>query len=465
MWWFLLFVASLNIAAGFSLAVILAGHYGSRQEVADQHDPADELGSDGCESLLWTQSETPETPGPTAPAELEESVPDDRTEEPDRPERQQADELAGGGALSELDSALLAALDNGSLLEGASESPSEAAAEPSVGHEDEVLRAFQSGLGSFCDELVALDERLRSQPTAESAEVKLQLDAVALSNGEQDKACQAAEESLQGMIVAETIDAREGEAIIAAIQEERREAAETFRAFAELDGQADAARQCEMVLDKTAALLDANFVLRDSMSAIVAAVHSDDGQERTESGVDPLTELLSRAGLEGMLAAHWEKDPQRYRPVSLVMIDLDHFAKLNRKYGPAVGDRALRALAQLLKAESPPDCQLARFAGQRFVLLGIDRELKQAVRDAEHMRQTIETARFDLGTSELKITVSCGVVAVGSDDTQASLYARAGESVLEAKRYGRNRSFVHEGEFPTPVVPPNLAMNERHVTL
>ncbi len=474
--WFFLFVAVMNMIAGFGVAVMLAGQCAMRHDfqhgdgetgisaypevqAPESVDPDVELRRDDAES---PNQEEPaiEALAAAAPA-VDEPQGQPDTETLATPSATSAD----NAMMNDLDAAVLAALGEGALADPKAEAPSPEREDVVQKRPDGALLVFQSRLQDFCAELVALDDQLRRMPPREAGELKSQLEAFAACSKRQDEACSDAAHSLRELITAETIDARRGEAMIAAIQEERQDAAEAFQSFAELDDTADATTQCEMILDQTAGLLAANFDLRDGVSDMVSCPDPQQESGKNPATIDPLTEVWSRDGVDGILAQHWRDDPDRLRAASFMVIDLDHFGQLNRRHGAAIGDRVLRAVAQLLKSELPPECRVGRFAGQRFAVFAVDRELKQAVGDAEYLRQTIDMARFEYGAENVKVTVSCGVVAVAPDDTQESLYARALEAVQEAKRYGRNRCSMHEGEFSTPVVPPNLALNERHVTL
>lgn len=464
MLWFIVCVAVLNMAAGFGLAVLLANSPAG-QAVFACEDLPDEVASDDVEPELSDEADIDvptETPPPVAAEDETEVSQDDDSnatqdaEDPPEP---------GNSVMADLDAAVSLALGDVTLPESESQDSSSDQEELVESQEEETLQAYHSQLESFCEELAALDDRLRKKLPEKTPELRAHLDSVVECSQKQNEACHEVEQSLRGMITAETIDEKRGEAIIAAIQEERQEAAQTVEAFEHLDPEMDPGTQCDMVLDRTAKLLDANHSLRDDVCDMISATQTPDTEESTNSNVDPLTEIMSRSALDFALAEHWKKDPHRARIASLTVIDLDHFAKFNRNYGPSVGNRVLRALAQLIASESPSDCHVARFAGQRFALLAIDRDLKQAVSDAERLRQTIETVQLEYGETDLEVTVSCGVVAATQDDTQETLYTRAIESVQEAKRYGRNRTFVHEGEYPTPVVPPNFTLNEKHVTV
>ncbi len=465
MLWFIVCVAVLNMAAGFGLAVLLAN--GSAGEtVLTCEDSSDDVASDDVEPESSSEAgiaEPTETPLPVpAEDETENNRDNDSSATQDS---EDPPEPSSNSVMADLDAAVSLALGDGALPESESEDSSSDQEDLVESQKEETLQAYHSQLENFCEELASLDGRLRKAPPEETAELQSHVDSVAECSQKQDEACHEAEQSLRDMIDADAIDEKRGEAIIAAIQEERQEAAETVEAFEHLDPETDPGTQCDMVLDRTAKLLDANHGLRDDVSDMISATQTAEASESTNANVDGLTEIMSREALDFMLAEHWRKDPHRARAASLTVIDLDHFAKFNRNHGPTVGNRVLRALAQLIESESSSDCHVARFAGQRFALLAIDRDLKQAVSDAERMRQTIETVQLEYGATNLEITVSCGVVTAAQDDTQETLYARAVESVQEAKRYGRNRTFVHEGEYPTPVVPPNFTLNEKHVTV
>lgn len=461
MLWFILCVAVLNIAAGFGLAVYLAGYSAGDEGFSPDCSAGDSIDEATPADFSMPFPEAPDTPEATgtpalAPSREEPAM--DQTSEPDVPQPlPDPIDSADNSVMADLDAAVSLALGDVTLPESTNVEPSQTQEEPLV--------AYQSQLETFCDELIAFDARLRETPPEETTELKSQLDSVTESSQKQNAAREDVEQSLRDMISAETIGEKQGRAMIAAIQEERQEAADMTEAFEHIDPETDPATQCGMVLDRTASLLNANHSLRDDVSNMISTLPSLNGENGSNASVDPLTGIMSRTALDATLDEHWKKDPHRARAVSLTVIDLDHFAKLNRNHGPALGDRVLRAIAQLLESDSPTDCCVARFAGQRFALLSFDRDLKQIVGDTERMRQTIEMVRLEHGERDLEITVSCGVVAAIPDDTHETLYARAIESVQEAKRYGRNRSFVHEGEYPTPVVPPNFALNEKHVSL
>lgn len=125
----------------------------------------------------------------------------------------------------------------------------------------------------------------------------------------------------------------------------------------------------------------------------------------------------------------------------------------------------LGAVGRLLETEIDAGVSVARFSGQRFFLLFPDGDARAATNGVEKVRQMIAKARFVRRDSESRLTVSCASTMAILDDTSASLITRVETALQEAKRYGRNRTFLHEGEYPAPVVPPQFTLDERRITL
>jgi len=253
-----------------------------------------------------------------------------------------------------------------------------------------------------------------------------------------------------------------------AIQRQDEQIRSTSDSMRTLDCQKDLESGCRQVLGQTSKLLDVNHHLRDTLDGVLVEIARN--EQRFASGKpaarnDRVTGIPGRAALEAGLAAWWQQDPQRVRQLSAALIDIDHFAQVNEHFGPKVGDRALRAIAQVLEAERRGEVMVARFAGQRFFLLAPDGDLRSTIHLVERIRQTIELTRFRYRESDIRLTVSCAVTEATAEDTSATLFARTEATLREAKRYGRNRTFLHEGKYPTPVVPPNCALEERQFPL
>ncbi|HPW32415.1 MAG TPA: GGDEF domain-containing protein [Arenimonas sp.] len=150
---------------------------------------------------------------------------------------------------------------------------------------------------------------------------------------------------------------------------------------------------------------------------------------------DSLTGVSNRRALEQGLQREWFRCLDQCRPLSVLMIDVDHFKQFNDKHGHLEGDILLREIAQTLKKEHDPKRELlARFGGEEFALLLPSVNLEDAMRRAEHIRQIMVQQNKD-------VTVSIGVAGFvpSIQIEQSSLLRRADAALYRAKRAGRNR--------------------------
>ena len=250
----------------------------------------------------------------------------------------------------------------------------------------------------------------------------------------------------------------------AAVEQQAAQIEQTADVIENFDYQTDPGQGCGKIISETTKLLNVHHKLRDTLDE--ASV----GLARTENRLgliddamqqDPMTGLSTRVALEAYLAEWWEKDLRRVRQLSVGMIDMDQFMRVNQRYSHGVGNRVLHAIAQFLIAESRRNDMAARFSGQRFLVFLSDVDVRFAFNAIERIRQTIEVARFEYRQYDFQVTVSCGVTEARPEDTSETLFARAELTLQEAKRYGGNRTFIHEGKYPTPLVPPNFTLEAK----
>ncbi len=157
---------------------------------------------------------------------------------------------------------------------------------------------------------------------------------------------------------------------------------------------------------------------------------------RALSYVDGLTGVANRRRFDEAL----EEACQQGEPLSLVLLDLDHFKQLNDTHGHQEGDEALRAVATLLAERTDSRGGLAaRFGGEEFAWLLPGVELDAAIAEAEALRQIIRDAAIrNQGTDGGIVTASFGV-ASSTASTAASLVAAADTALYRAKSLGRDR--------------------------
>jgi len=128
------------------------------------------------------------------------------------------------------------------------------------------------------------------------------------------------------------------------------------------------------------------------------------------------------------------------RPLCLVMIDIDHFKRINDKFGHPTGDKVLVLLGETLNKMTRAGDFSARYGGEEFATLLQDSSLQQAMQFAQRMRKTIE-ASCPMGADH-PVTVSLGIAEYQTDDSLESLVKRADNALYDAKNAGRNRVCV-----------------------
>lgn len=165
-------------------------------------------------------------------------------------------------------------------------------------------------------------------------------------------------------------------------------------------------------------------------------------ETQTLSHLDPLTGLFNRRYLAEQAARIWRQARRDGTRVSAMVLDLDHFKKLNDAHGHAAGDAVLRAVAGSLAATVRPTDVLARTGGEELVVLGLVGDSDEARRLAERLRASVASTRTDQGHA---VTTSIGIALTrpedGDNPTDAlwRLIDRADAAMYEAKQQGRDR--------------------------
>jgi diguanylate cyclase (GGDEF)-like protein len=127
------------------------------------------------------------------------------------------------------------------------------------------------------------------------------------------------------------------------------------------------------------------------------------------------------------------------RPAAVLMFDIDHFKSINDRYGHAGGDVAIRAIAQLIRAQLPVGDLAARLGGEEFALLLPDMKLEDAVGVAERVRDACEHMEVEFDGQKIAFTTSVGVAALHAGNTLDGWIAHADAALYRSKQQGRNR--------------------------
>ena len=171
-------------------------------------------------------------------------------------------------------------------------------------------------------------------------------------------------------------------------------------------------------------------------------VRLDDVQERLKhlAVTDELTELKNRRYIMEQLEREYQRAVRTGTPLSLVLIDIDHFKKVNDTFGHAFGDVVLKAMAHEMQASLRPYDLLGRIGGEEFLIASPGSTLEEAVALAERIREKIRGKTIANKDHSISVTVSAGVTSLNGQDRKSdALLARADDALYQAKQKGRDR--------------------------
>ncbi|HEV2110174.1 MAG TPA: two-component regulator propeller domain-containing protein [Gammaproteobacteria bacterium] len=158
---------------------------------------------------------------------------------------------------------------------------------------------------------------------------------------------------------------------------------------------------------------------------------------------DGLTRLYNRRTFLQRAESEFERTRRYQRPLSVLMMDVDHFKEVNDSHGHEVGDRVLRVLADECRRTLRQQDVLGRYGGEEFVAFLPETTAAVALEVAERLRKSVESLRVPVDRNSVRITLSIGVATVGEKDRDISaLIISADQALYEAKQQGRNRTVV-----------------------
>ncbi|MDP3179242.1 MAG: diguanylate cyclase [Spirochaetaceae bacterium] len=154
---------------------------------------------------------------------------------------------------------------------------------------------------------------------------------------------------------------------------------------------------------------------------------------------DSLTGLLNHGTFIATLQRELEAAAAAGKPLSVAMIDLDHFKTVNDTYGHAAGDLVLAGISALLRDSVGQSGIAGRYGGEEFCVLLRGFGLAMAKRHAEAFRALVEERSWDVGSAVVKITLSSGIAEAEASSNAGALIAAADKALYTAKKQGRNR--------------------------
>lgn len=209
----------------------------------------------------------------------------------------------------------------------------------------------------------------------------------------------------------------------------------------------------QVVLSSVADILRINARLQSRLEAAETKLRQQGAQIESwmaEARTDPLTGVANRRAFDDALEREIARWRRKNIPFSVVIIDLDHFKKINDQHGHPAGDTILRLLADLLGGTIRKMDTLARIGGEEFAAILPSTPSAGACRAAENCRRAVASQEFWWGELQLRLTVSVGVAVVDSRSDANELVARADRALYMAKQAGRNCVYLHNGRGCVP---------------
>jgi diguanylate cyclase (GGDEF)-like protein len=160
---------------------------------------------------------------------------------------------------------------------------------------------------------------------------------------------------------------------------------------------------------------------------------------------DSLTDLFNHRHIMDLVHHEFERVGRYQNAFSVLMVDADHFKRINDEHGHPVGDEVLRMLARVLMEETRDGDVAARYGGEEFIVALSRTAATAAHAVAERIRERIVLQRVPVESGTLSVTVSIGVAVARPGETGiADMIRRADHALYEAKRAGRNRVVMAE---------------------
>jgi two-component system cell cycle response regulator len=176
------------------------------------------------------------------------------------------------------------------------------------------------------------------------------------------------------------------------------------------------------------------------------------------AAIDPLTGLTNRRAFLAEMHVELARSRRYHLPLSMVLLDVDHFKAINDNHGHAAGDAVLKRLGQMLRQELRITDACARWGGEEFVIALKSTGLSDAELAAQRLLECVRGLEVPTGDQVLRITASLGVASFDGQDSVDSLIDHADRGMYAAKVGGRNRVVTYEREDATAAAADATAL-------
>jgi len=177
----------------------------------------------------------------------------------------------------------------------------------------------------------------------------------------------------------------------------------------------------------------------EEFNRMIGRIHESEAALSELARRDGLTRLLNRRAFDEALIEAIARSRRLGERVALLLVDIDHFKRINDTHGHAAGDEVLRAVAETMASGVRVFDRVFRAGGEEFAILLLGGDLAAAQSTAERLRQSIASRCVRAKSGEISVTVSIGIAMVSTASDAVSLSASADAALYRAKTEGRNR--------------------------
>ena len=158
---------------------------------------------------------------------------------------------------------------------------------------------------------------------------------------------------------------------------------------------------------------------------------------RVQAETDGLTGLLNHNAIIKRLKGELLRNSRYGGGLSVLMVDVDHFRRINSMYGHLEGDRVLSGIGRVMTSSLRHIDMVGRYGGEEFLIVLPETPFDEAVKTAERIRRKVE--EMDIGLKNEGVTISIGVAGYESGQSEIELIDKADSRLYESKRAGRNK--------------------------
>ncbi len=161
-----------------------------------------------------------------------------------------------------------------------------------------------------------------------------------------------------------------------------------------------------------------------------------------KANVDGLTGIRNRRYFDARFKEEWQRAQRNHLPISVLMVDIDHFKKINDRYGHLVGDECLKSVAQTIRSTVKRSIDtVARYGGEEFSILMQATSAAEATKLADLIREEVESNGLNINEAPIRFTISIGVATLVPKytDEPEAVISLADDALYQAKNNGRNQ--------------------------